>query len=56
MELYNMRQAANIIGVKVRTLRAWLRLGKIHGEKNPISGRWFFTADEVNRIAGVYRK
>lgn len=56
MKSYNMRQAAEAIGVRVRTLREWIRLGKIHGEKNPISGRWFFSSEEIDRIVGVYKK
>lgn len=54
--MYNIKQVANIIGIKVRTVREWIRNGKIHGEKNPISGRWFFTEEEVKRLAEVYRK
>jgi excisionase family DNA binding protein len=54
--MYSIREAAEIIGVQVRTIREWLKLGKIHGEKNPISQRWFFTEEEVKRVAEVYRK
>lgn len=54
--MYSMKEAAAIIGVQTRTIREWLRLGKIHGEKNPISNRWFFSEEEVARIAEVYRK
>lgn len=54
--MYSIREAAEIIGVQVRTIREWLKLGKIHGEKNPISKRWFFTQEEINRVAEVYRK
>lgn len=53
---YNIRQVANILGVKVRTIREWIRNGKIHGEKNEISGRWYFTEEEVARLVEVYRK
>lgn len=51
-----VKEAADRIGVKVRTIRQWIRNGKIHGEKNPISRRWFFEEEEVNRIAEVYKK
>ena len=54
--MYSIRDVANIVGVKVRTVREWIRLGKIKGEKNPISRRWFFTKEEVDRIAEVYKK
>lgn len=55
-KFYTIRQVANITGAKVRTVREWIRLGKLKGEKNPISGRWFFDDDEVSRIAEVYKK
>ena len=54
--MYSMKETAAIIGVQVRTIRAWLKLGKIHGEKNPISQRWFFEKEEVDRLAEAYRK
>ena len=54
--MYNIREAASIIGVQTRTIREWLKLGKIHGEKNPISKRWFFTEEEVTRIKEAYQK
>lgn len=54
--MYSMKEAAAIIGVQTRTIREWLKLGKIKGEKNPISKRWFFSEDEVSRIAKVYQK
>lgn len=54
--MYSMKEAAAIIGVQTRTIRQWLKVGKIKGEKNPISKRWFFSKEEVEEIAKVYQK
>lgn len=54
--MYDIKGVADKVGVKVRTVREWIKNGKIKGEKNPISGRWFFEEKEVNRIAEVYKK
>lgn len=53
---YSIREVANILGIKVRTVREWIRNGKIKGEKNEISGRWFFSEEEVKRLTEVYKK
>ena len=49
MKFYTLREAAEIIGVRVRTLREWIRLGKIKAEK---SG-WFWRISEEEVIAHV---
>lgn len=54
--MYSLRQTAAKIGVQTRTIRRWLVQGKIKGEQNPISKRWYFTEEEVSRIAEVYKK
>lgn len=49
---YNIREAADILGIKVRTVREWIKLKKIHAEKYECSNRWFITESEINRVRG----
>ena len=48
--MYSLRETAKILGVKVRTLRDWLRSGKLVAEKNE-SGRWRVSAAEIARLS-----
>lgn len=47
---YTIKQAANILGIKVRTAREWIRLGKMRAEKDEISRRWKISQQEIERI------
>lgn len=47
---YNIRQASNLLGIKVRTIREWIRNGKLKAQKYEVSNRWFITESEVERI------
>lgn len=47
-QMFTIKQVANVTGAKVRTVREWIRLGKINGEKIK-GGRWYFTEEEVNK-------
>ena len=49
---YNIRQAADILGIKVRTVREWIKLGKLNAEKYECSNRWFISEEEINRVKG----
>lgn len=49
---YNIRQTSNLLGIKVRTVREWIRQGKLKAQKYPVSNRWFITEDEIKRITG----
>ena len=49
---YNLRQAAELLGIKVRTVREWIRLDKIKAEKYECSNRWFITEGEISRLRG----
>lgn len=40
MSKYTIRQTANILGIKVRTVREWLNEGKLRGSKDEKNGRW----------------
>ena len=54
--MYNIKEASEELNIPERTLREWLRRKVLKGEKNPISGRWFFADEEIERIKAVYRK
>ena len=45
--MYNIKEASKELSIPERTLREWLRRKVLKGEKNPISGRWFFADEEI---------
>lgn len=47
---YNVRQAANLLGIKVRTVREWIRNGKLKAGKYDVSNRWYIMESEIERI------
>lgn len=47
---YNLRQTSNLLGIKVRTVREWIRNGKLSAQKDPFNKRWFVTEEEISRI------
>ena len=49
---YSLRQASEVLGIRVRTVREWIRQGKLKAQKYPISNRWFITEDEIKRVTG----
>lgn len=51
-QCYNIKQAAELLGIKVRTVREWIKLNKLHAEKYECSNRWFVSEEEINRIRG----
>lgn len=49
---YTIRQASGLLGIKVRTVREWIRNGKLTGEKHPISHHWCIPQTEIERLRG----
>ena len=49
-KMYNIRQASNLLGIKVRTVREWIRTGKIKAGKYEVSNRWFIAESEIERL------
>lgn len=49
-KMYNVRQASNLLGIKVRTVREWIRNGKLKAQKYMESNRWFIAESEIRRI------
>lgn len=46
---YGIIEAAVRLGMKARTVREWIRNGKIKAHKNT-SGKWVIMEDEIGRI------
>lgn len=47
---YNIRETAKILGITVRTIRQWIRDGKIKAVKYANCPMWFIPEDEISRI------
>lgn len=54
---YSLRNAAKMLGIKVRTARAWVHTGYMQAEKDPVTHRWSVDDVEIERIRkerGIY--
>lgn len=49
---YSLRQAADALGIKVRTARRWVQIGKIKASKIPGTRRWLILESEIKRLQG----
>ena len=47
--MYNIRDTALLLGVKVRTVRQWIKDNRINGIKIAGSNRWSVSESEINR-------
>lgn len=47
---YNLREVANLLGMKVRTIRQWVHDGKLSAKKIPGSRRWIVMESEIRRL------
>ena len=50
---YSITGASEVLGLKVRTIRQWIRDGKIKAQKYKMSNRWFISQEEIDRIQSV---
>lgn len=50
--MYKLREASKLLGIKVRTLREWIKNGKIKARKLQGCPMWFIEQAEINRILG----
>ena len=50
---YNLLEAANYLGIKVRTARQWVHDGKMSATKIPGTRRWIVMESEVRRLQGA---
>ena len=44
-----LKEAADLLGIRVRTMREWVRNGKIEAEKDENGWRWIIREEEVGR-------
>lgn len=49
---YSLRQAADALGIKVRTARHWVSIGRIKANKIPGTRRWLILESEIKRLQG----
>ena len=54
MRNYSIKETAEVLGIKVRTVREWIKKGKIKAAKNDYrhSNQWFISEDEIKRVRG----
>ena len=53
---FNLIEAADLLGIKVRTARQWAQTGKMKANKIPGSERWIVMESEIKRLQGVQDK
>jgi predicted site-specific integrase-resolvase len=49
-KFYSIRQTSELLGIKVRTVREWIRKGKLKAQKYDVSNRWFIAEGEIQRL------
>lgn len=49
---YNLKETADVLRVKVRTIRNWVHNGTIKANKIEGTNRWIVMESEINRILG----
>lgn len=47
---YNLREVALLLGIKIRTVRYWVKIGRIKAKKIANSNRWVVMESEVKRL------
>ena len=47
---YSLRQVADILGIKVRTVREWVRTGYLKAKKYDGKRFWVVSQSEIDRI------
>lgn len=49
-KMLNLRQTADILGVQLRTVREWVRNGRLVGVKMAGSNRWSVPESEIVKV------
>lgn len=49
-KMLNLRQAADVLGLQLRTVREWVRSGRLAGVKMAGSNRWSVPEGEIIRV------
>lgn len=52
---YNIKEAAEILGIAVRTVREWIKTRKISAHKYPNGKHLFIAQSEIDRIQSEMR-
>ena len=52
MDFVTIREAAKMLGKKVRTIRYWIHEGKINAIKTGSGYKWLICMDEIERVLG----
>lgn len=47
---YNVIETAELLGIKIRTVREWIHNGKIKAQKLGDSRRWVILESEIRRL------
>lgn len=47
---YNIIEVAGLLGIKARTVREWIKNGKIRAKKLSGSNRWVVLESEIRRL------
>lgn len=50
---YNLIQTAELLGIQVRTVREWIKNGKMKANKIAGSNRWIVMESEIKRLQGA---
>lgn len=50
---YSLNNVAEMLGIRVRTVRQWVKEGKIKAHKIPGTNRWMVLESEVKRLQCV---
>jgi len=53
--MYTLQEVAKAAGVQVRTVREWLKLGKIKATKDQNGYRWLVSEDELRRLINGHK-
>ena len=51
-KMYNLKEVADILGIKVRTVREWIKTGYLKAKKYDGKRFWVVSQEEINRIKG----
>ena len=50
---YNLKQVSELLGIKLRTVREWVRNGTINASKISGTNRWIVMESEIRRLQGT---
>lgn len=47
---FSVNGAALMLGIKPRTVRQWIKDGKLNAQKYEFSNRWYVSEEEIDRV------